>query len=105
MQLARSQNLYEPSCELAGPETAGCVHKFVAGLRAEAPKLAEVSTAIMRQNLVNIAAGGVELCFEPMIVVARPGCGNTHFARRVADLAAVPRCIIDVGAAVLFRRT
>ncbi|PFG62165.1 ATPase family protein associated with various cellular activities (AAA) [Thioclava sp. ES.031] len=94
----RLHHLYTHGARLAGPETAESVYELAASLHAEAPWLDQVSTSIMNQGLAHVASGGVGLRFDPMILVGAPGCGKTHFARLVADLARTPREIIDVGA-------
>ncbi|OOY18257.1 hypothetical protein BMI85_04865 [Thioclava sp. DLFJ4-1] len=94
----RMHHLYTHGARLAGPEAAESVYDLAAVLHAQAPWLAEVSTSIMNQGLAHIAAGGVGLRFDPMILVGSPGCGKTHFARLVAEFARTPRAIIDVGA-------
>ncbi|OWY06061.1 hypothetical protein B6V75_08210 [Thioclava sp. F1Mire-8] len=96
--IRRLRSLHARGARLAGPDTPDSVYELAAALHEEAPWLAQVSTSIMNQGLAHIAAGGVGLRFDPMILVGSPGCGKTHFARLVAEFARTPREIIDVGA-------
>lgn len=96
--IRKLRSLHARGAGLAGPYTPDSVYELAAALHEEAPWLSEVSTSIMKQGLVHISSGGVGLRFEPMILVGPPGCGKTHFARLVAELARTPRAIIDVGA-------
>ena len=94
----RLHHLYAHGARLAGPETAESVYELAAALHNEAPWLDKVSTSIMNQGLAHVAAGGIGLRFEPLILVGPPGCGKTHFSRLVSEFARTPREIIDVGA-------
>ncbi|MDZ4093627.1 MAG: AAA family ATPase [Paracoccaceae bacterium] len=82
---------------LSGPLTRDEVYRMVADLHAESGWMHEVSTWVMQQMLAHIERGGRGLALPPVILTGPPGIGKSHYARRLADLAAVPSRIIDVG--------
>lgn len=63
----------------------------------EAPWMAAVSTAIWQQLLSSVSTGHTGLRLPPILLVGNPGCGKSHYARRLAAVAGVPLRRIDVG--------
>lgn len=80
-----------------GPSTRDEVDHLAAKLHAEAPWMQEVSSFIMLHLRANIDAGETGLVLPPILLVGDPGCGKSQYARRIAEIAAVPTRRIDVG--------
>lgn len=82
---------------VVGPKTAHEVDELIAALHAEAPWMSAVSTAIRQQLLAVLTTGRSGLLLRPILLVGDPGCGKSHYARRLGELAALPVRRIDVG--------
>lgn len=91
------RRLAREGARILGPQTAHEVDELVAALHAEAPWIAAVSAAIQQQLLAALSNGRKGLRLPPILLVGSPGCGKSHYARRLAEFAGVPLRRIDVG--------
>lgn len=83
---------------LVGPATLDEVDQLAARLHEESPWMAEVTTFLMRHMRGFVRSGGIGLHLPPILLVGPPGIGKSWFARSIAEAAALPSHVIDVGA-------
>ncbi|MFX0547337.1 AAA family ATPase [Roseovarius sp. S1116L3] len=83
---------------LVGPTTLHEVDVLAARLHEESPWMAEVTTFLMHHMRSYVRSGGVGLHLPPIILAGPPGVGKSWFARSIAEAAALPMHLIDVGA-------
>ncbi|EPX76456.1 AAA family ATPase [Salipiger mucosus] len=82
---------------LHGPRTGHHADELAAALHAESPWMSEVGTHLMKAMRATASAGIAGLAVSPMILVGPPGCGKSHYARKLGELAGTPVRQIDVG--------
>jgi hypothetical protein len=83
---------------LIGPATLPDVDVLAARLHDKSPWMSGVTTFLMHHMRSFVRSGGVGLNLPPVILTGPPGVGKSWFARSIAEAAALPMRLIDVGA-------
>lgn len=80
--------------KLTGPADRNAVDELFAELYVESPWLAAPLEYAWRGALDAVQSGGFG--FTPLLIVGPPGCGKTHLAMRLAELAGCPSARLDL---------
>jgi len=84
---------------IAGPETRHEIDVIYATLYEESPWLQRLIEWLWRRHIDCLDDPLRAMQLPPALVIGPPGCGKTHLAQRLADLAGVPATRIDFSAA------
>ncbi|SFE92562.1 AAA family ATPase [Roseivivax sediminis] len=95
--LLQVKRLARDGAVLHGPRTEHHADELAAALHAESPWMSDIGTFLTRAMRSAANSGLSGLTLPPMILVGPPGCGKSHYARKLGELAGTPVRQIDVG--------
>lgn len=81
--------------QLNGFRDVDHVHEWAAFIHECAPWMAPVSEYLMNEQVRRVKNRFRFVGFDPVIIHGDPGIGKTHYARTVAENAAVPLLVMD----------
>lgn len=90
------QCLTEP-LHLRGNLNSSSASKLLDALHSEYPWASDLFSDVETALILSISSNKPWLALPPLLLVGPPGIGKTRFARRLAELAAVPFRIINAG--------